>query len=409
MKSWITRAAAATGSLLAGLATALPALFALALLPLLLVLLPFVPDAMRPVRALADRERSRLSTSGRPVLRPYRPIPPPSTSRSHAAAVRTVFSDPATWRDLIWLLTHGLGWTITTVLAVALWPAVLVSLVLPIIWQAYPPGTFTAMLILIRNWPQALTLPFLQAICYAALVLFVVPPVTRWWIGIGRSLLRPTSQAALTGELQRVTETRTAALESHGAELRRIERDLHDGVQAQLVNISVRLGLADRALHSDPAAAGPLITDARTGIEEVLGELRGIIRGIYPPILTDRGLAGAIRALAVGRDFPVEVRIADDLPRLPAPVEAAAYFVVAEALTNTTKHGAARSATVIIAEADGLLLITVGDDGRGGADETRGTGLIGIRRRVAALDGRFALDSPAGRGTTIEVRLPCES
>lgn len=404
MKSWITRAASATGGLLAGLATALPALFGLALLPLLLVLLPFVPDAIRPVRALADRERSRISASGEPVLRPYRAIP-----TTHAAAVRAMFTDPATWRDLCWLLVHGVGWTITTILVVALWPAVLASLLLPILWQAYPPGMFTAMLILITSWPRALTLPFLQAICYAALVLFVAPPVARWWTGVNRSLLRPTARTVLTGELQRVTETRTAALESHGAELRRIERDLHDGVQAQLVNISVRLGLADRALQSDPAGASPLITDARSGIEEVLTELRGIVRGIYPPILTDRGLAGAVRALATGRDFPVMVRIADNMPRLPAPVEAAAYFVVAEALTNTTKHGAAAQATVIITESDGELLITVGDDGRGGADEAQGTGLTGIRRRVAALDGRFSIDSPAGRGTRIEVRLPCGS
>ena len=142
----------------------------------------------------------------------------------------------------------------------------------------------------------------------------------------------------------------------------------------------------------------------------MLADLRGIIRGIYPPILTDRGLGGAIDALATGRDFPVTVHIADDLRRLPAPVEAAAYFVVAEALTNATRHSAAQSAQVIILEeTEDQLTIRVSDDGVGGAAEGAGSGLTGIRRRVAALDGTISVESPAGLGTTIEARLPCGS
>ena len=404
VRSRFRRSWSAITAMLAGLSTSVPALFLLVLAPLLLVLVPFVPDALRPVRALADRERARLSTSGEPVPRPYHPRP-----EGHLAAARSVLADPATWRDLCWLAAHGVGWTLTALVVVALWPAVAASLAMPLFWSRFPPGTFTALLILVETWWQALTLPFLQAAAYAVIALWGAPLICAGWHRVTRALLRPTAHVSLTDEVERLAETRTGALESHGAELRRIERDLHDGVQAHLVAISVRLGLADRALAADPTRVQPLIRDARDGIEDVLGDLRGIIRGIYPPILTDRGLAGAISALAAGRDFPVAVRIADELPRLPAPVEAAAYFIVAEALTNASRHSSAGQAAVIITEECDELAIMISDDGCGGADPGLGSGLAGIGRRVAALDGRFTVQSPVGGETRIEARLPCGS
>lgn len=405
MKSRISEAWTATMAMMMGLSTSVPALLSLAFLPLLLIASPFTSDALRPVRFLAGAERTRLSRASAPLPRPYRPLP-----SGGLAAARTVLADPATWRDLCWLLVHGIGWTAGSLIMIALWPAILLSMIMPLFWSSFPPGTFTAMLIPITSWSQALTLPFLQAITYALIVLFGIPRLSARARHLNRGLLRPTSGTVLVGEVERLTETRTAALESHGAELRRIERDLHDGVQAHLVNISVRLGLADRALSNDPAQARPLIRDARNAIDDVLADLRGIIRGIYPPILTDRGLAGAIDALATGRDFPVTVSIADDLRRLPDPVEAAAYFVVAEALTNATRHSSAEHAEVIIIEETAEhLTIRISDDGQGGAAEGRGSGLTGIRRRVAALDGEFTVDSPPGQGTRIEARLPCGS
>ena len=132
-----------------------------------------------------------------------------------------------------------------------------------------------------------------------------------------------------------------------------------------------------------------------------------MIRGSYPPILADRGLGGAVHALASGQRVPVSVRIQEDLPRPPAPIEAAAYFVVAEGLTNVTKHSAARHAEVSIERRGADLRVLVRDDGRGGADSGGGTGLAGIRRRVAALDGTATIESPVDGGTTIEVLLPC--
>lgn len=174
----------------------------------------------------------------------------------------------------------------------------------------------------------------------------------------------------------------------------------------------MRIGLAKRAYDRDPAAARQLLDDAQDQAEEALTELRHVVRGIHPPILTDRGLAGAVRALAAssGLDVTVSAEGLSDSghgPRAPAAVEAAAYFVVAETLTNAAKHSGSDRAEVRLARTDTALRVRVRDEGRGGADETGGTGLVGLRRRVAALDGTVAVTSPAGGPTVIEVELPC--
>ncbi|GAB2662026.1 sensor histidine kinase [Saccharopolyspora gloriosae] len=402
MTTAITRSGRATAVLLDGLRTALPAAFGATLVPLLLLLLPLAPEVVRPVRALADLERERVGrVLGHRIPAPYQ-VPRGGWWRRF----RIVARDPATWRDLVWLVSYGALSGLVAVFVIALPPAVGYSLTMPAWWWLLPPGAVTAF-VEVRSWPQALTLPFLQAACYAALYLWGLPPAVRGLTLLSGSLLRPTDRARLAARVERLTETRTDAVESHGAELRRIERDLHDGVQAQLVAVSVRLGLAERAFTADPDAARAMLREAREGIEDSLGGLRGLIRGIYPPILADRGLGGAVHALADGRSIPVAVRLPEVLARPPAPVEAAAYFVVAESLTNMTKHSTARHAEVTIDEDGDSLRVVIRDDGRGGADPDGGTGLLGIRRRVAALDGTARIDSPAGGGTTIEVRLPC--
>lgn len=257
-----------------------------------------------------------------------------------------------------------------------------------------------------------------------------------------RTLLTPAPSAArdaaLAARIEQLTATRAGAVAAHGAELRRIERDLHDGAQARLVALSMRIGLARRAYDSDPAAARALLDDAQTQAEEALAELRHVVRGIHPPILTDRGLTGAVRALAASSGLEVEVSVtgladhadhaagartvtasadhadhAAGAPaggfRAPAAVEAAAYFVVAEALTNAAKHSGAARASVALSRAPGALRVRVADEGRGGAEagERAGSGLTGMRRRVAALDGTVGLTSPEGGPTVIEVELPC--
>lgn len=405
MKNAIRRGAAATGVLLTAMRTALPALLGLvAIVPLLLVL-PVAPAAVNALRTLANLERDRVGPLvGTRIPAPYRPV-----EGGHWQRVRTVLSDPATWRDALWLVLHGPIGTFGGTIAVALWPSAVVSATTPLWWWLVPPGTESAMLIDVRTWPQALTLPLAQAVCYAALAIWLIPPAARGQAWLSHALLRPTARALLTLRVEELTETRTGVLHAHGAELRRIERDLHDGVQAQLVAISVRLGLAERAFAAQPDTALEFLRDARGGIEDSLTQLRAVIRGIFPPILADRGLDGAVRTLAGGQRVPVNVRLPDVLPRLPAPVEAAAYFIIAESLTNVAKYAEATNVDVAIEPSGAELRVTVRDDGKGGAEPASGTGLDGIARRVAALDGTVRIHRPLGGGTTIEVRLPCAS
>jgi signal transduction histidine kinase len=210
----------------------------------------------------------------------------------------------------------------------------------------------------------------------------------------------------LTDRVDVLTRTRRGALDVQAAQLRRIERDLHDGAQARLVALSMQLGRAEARL-GDEHEVTELLRAARGEAGAAIAELRDLARGIAPPVLADRGLPAAVEAL--GRRAAIDVQTTVDVPRRPPPVvEIAAYFVVAEALTNVAKHGGGAGARVTV-ELDGdTLVIVVADDGPGGADE-HGGGLSGLRQRVQALDGTLTVTSPAGRGTTIRAELPCES
>jgi signal transduction histidine kinase len=219
--------------------------------------------------------------------------------------------------------------------------------------------------------------------------------------------LRPARERELTERVETLTETRRGALDVQAAELRRIERDLHDGAQARLVALSMQLGRAEEGLADRPEIAA-LVRQAREEATAANAELRDLARGIAPPVLTDRGLAAAVEAL--GSRAPVPVTVDAQLGRRPAPViESAAYFVVAESLTNVAKHAPQARATVTIRLDGDELDVVVADDGPGGADLTAGSGLEGLRRRVAALDGELKVASPVGEGTRIEVKLPCGS
>ena len=205
--------------------------------------------------------------------------------------------------------------------------------------------------------------------------------------------------------IERLEESRAAAVDVQETELRRIERDLHDGAQARLVALGMSIGMAEEKLRTDPESAAVLLAEARIGAREALEELRDLARGIRPPILTDRGLEAAVSALA-GRS-PVPVTLSVDVAVRPADaVETAAYFVVAEALTNATKHADASQIEIGIRRTDGTLVVQVVDDGRGGADPS-GAGLTGLRQRVGALNGTLAVASPAGGPTTVRAELPC--
>jgi signal transduction histidine kinase len=210
----------------------------------------------------------------------------------------------------------------------------------------------------------------------------------------------------LTHRVEELTRTRRGALDVQAAELRRIERDLHDGAQARLVALSMKLGRAEERLGDQPELA-ELVRDARIDAAGAIAELRDLARGIAPPVLADRGLPAAVEAL--GTRSPMAVSVEAQLDhRLPPVVETAAYFVAAESLTNVAKHASGAVARVFLTEREGQLVVEISDDGPGGADP-EGSGLTGLRRRVEALDGTLSVTSPPGRGTTIRAQLPCES
>jgi signal transduction histidine kinase len=214
------------------------------------------------------------------------------------------------------------------------------------------------------------------------------------------------TDADLAGRVARLTETRGHAVDSAAAELRRIERDLHDGAQARLVALGMNLRAVERVLPGSPQAALALVAEARETSVRALNELRDLIRGICPPVLADRGLGHAVQALALDTPLPTTLEV--DLPgRLTAPVESACYFAVAEALANAVKHSGARHAHIRIHHAAGLLRMQVSDDGTGGADPAQGTGLQGVERRLGTFDGILAVSSPPGGPTMIAMEVPC--
>jgi signal transduction histidine kinase len=223
-------------------------------------------------------------------------------------------------------------------------------------------------------------------------------------VGVAAAVLR---RRRLEHRIEVLETTRAGAVDVQETELRRIERDLHDGAQARLVALGMNLGLAEQKLAGDPEAARDLVAEARAGVEQALRELRDLARGVHPPVLTDRGLGAAVSSLAHASAIPVVVE--EQVPeRPPAVVETAAYFVVAEAMANAAKHAAAKKITVRIMRDAGSLVVEVADDGRGGAD-LGGSGLVGLRRRVEALDGTLVVTSPSGGGTVLRAELPCVS
>jgi signal transduction histidine kinase len=210
----------------------------------------------------------------------------------------------------------------------------------------------------------------------------------------------------LTQRVQTLTLTRTDAVDTAASELRRIERDLHDGAQARLVALGMSLRAAERLFICSPEAALALVTEAKETSSRALTELRDLVRGIYPPVLADRGLGDAVRALAL--DTPLHTQLDVDLPEeIELPVASAVYFCVAEALANVVKHAGARTVRIDLRHHAGMLRAEVTDDGAGGADPALGTGLAGVERRLATFDGILAVNSPPGGPTIVVIEVPC--
>jgi signal transduction histidine kinase len=364
------------------------------------------PRALVGVRRWAEWNRRRAAVLlGTTVSSRYVPL-----RQGIRAQWRQVLDDPENKRDIKWLFVHiATGIPAGMATLGSLGTAVLTAAAAPL-WFVFPDDRPLELLLFVpvTSWGAALTLGGAQVAASLLLAVWAVPRLARFHARHCLAVLEPPAADRLARRVGELSESRAGVMDAHGAELRRIERDLHDGTQARLVAIAMRLGVARETLADDPALVAELLKEAHEGAEEAMTELRDVIRTMYPPILADRGLAGALAALGARSSTPAEVDLGD-LGRLPAAVEAAAYFIVAEALTNAAKHSCATRVAVRLVRDGGRLLIEVTDDGIGGVDESRGTGVVGIRRRVAALDGAVHVTSPVGGPTSLTVELPCGS
>lgn len=325
-------------------------------IPLLLLAVPLLHWLSDQHRAMAEQTlghevpANRLPTDGQPLMK----------------KLQLWALDPMTWRELLWAVV------------------------------IVPLGFVLALL----------TVVLLLAVVTGALWWYGAPQIMRLRALLDQALLSQGRTEKLEHRVATLTESRAATVDHSAAELRRIERDLHDGAQARLVALGMTLGLAEDLLTRDPEAGRRLVSEARDTTGAALGDLRDVVRGIHPPVLADRGVSGAVQALAL--DMAVPVTVTDALPgRPPAPVESAVYFAVAECLANLAKHSGADHGWVQLSWADGHLTAVVGDDGRGGADPDRGTGMRGVMRRLAAFDGTMRVSSPTDGPTLITLEVPC--
>jgi signal transduction histidine kinase len=344
-----------------------------------------------------ERERAAL-VLGAPIARP-RPARPVSARRLDRwlAPVR----DRRTWRDLGFMLLLGPVGIIAGTIAIALWSAAAAALLAPIVAGSAPAGSLlgdlaTAELIAVA----------VAGVPIAALAALVTRGLAAGCASLAETLLAGADRAELEQRISSLEATRSGAVESADARLRRIERDLHDGAQHRLAFIAMELGRARAKLATEPDAVDKLLAGAHDESKVAMRELRDLVRGIHPSVLSDRGLDAALSGLAERASLPVEIRgrIED---RLPPAIETAAYYVVAETLTNAGRHSGAKQAFVDVRRDDGELVLEIADDGNGGARRTPGSGLEGLAQRVEALDGKLDVVSPAGGPTTIFARLPC--
>jgi signal transduction histidine kinase len=389
--------------------------------------LPILVGTAYVDRGLAWLERRRAAlVLGAPIDETYRRPDRPGVWRFLA----TLATDPQTWKDAAWMILVFPVGLVGFVAAVVLWATALWGVTFPFYWWLLPADALPrisdepglpldaaigadlagarqergADAFAVDTWPLAL------AVGAVGLVLLVVTPwvcaaLARLQVALARLLLAPGAGERRVGEL---TRTRAAAADAQASELRRIERDLHDGAQARMVAVTMDLGLAREKLDADPVAARELIDAAHAEATTAVADLRRLVAGIAPAVLSDRGLDAALSSLVASCRVPVSVDVR--LPgRVPPAVEVAAYFVVSEALANVQKHASARRATVDVGVRDGRLVVEICDDGHGGADPALGSGLAGLRDRVAALDGSLTVVSPPGGPTTVRAEIPCAS
>ncbi|MET8307107.1 sensor domain-containing protein [Micromonospora sp. NPDC005173] len=352
---------------------------------------------------LANLERRRLRlVDDRPTAAPRRrpPLPGPLSWLRHR------YTDPATWREVGYACLLATVAPVLSIAALLTLPWAVVSIVSPLIVLAQQPGGDPVAL----GFGTAATVE--QTVPYTVMGVLVLPliPYLQALVAGGhaaaaRALLLTDSAERLRAELVEVSRSRVRLADAFEAERRRIQRDLHDGAQQTLVSLTLQLGLIKVDLPPDSTAASG-IAKAHDRAKQLMAQLRQLIDGIQPQVLSDLGLPAALEELADRSTIPVTVDV-DMSGRLSDQTENAAYFVAAEALTNIAKHSGATSAAVTVRQQRDSLTVEISDNGRGGADPDRGTGLTGLADRVAVNGGRMLLSSPAGGPTVLRVELPC--
>ncbi|MCL6672245.1 sensor histidine kinase [Streptomyces panaciradicis] len=370
-----------------------PGALAVTPLPVLLTL------GLTPLLTAGQRRRYR-ALGGKDLPRPAVPGP----GRNRKSVVRRL-TTRALWRQACYHAVAGPLLAVLDLAVLAVWAAALVAASIYVWIWALPP-----------QW-RVTDLGYTTQAAYITAgglaLLFLGPRLTGALVRLdtraAEVLLGPSRAEKLARRVADLAESRAGVLDAADAERRRIERDLHDGAQQRLVSLAVNLGLARSTLGDLPEDVRKVIDEAHREAKEAIAELNDLVRGLHPAVLEDRGLDAALSGVAAR--LPIPVRVAVDLPRRPSPtVEAVAYFVVSEALTNVVKHAQATRADVTVERIRETLLVVVADDGAGGADlaaAVDGTGLAGLAKRVASVDGTFSCRSPAGGPTVITVELPC--
>lgn len=394
LASWFTVAEATVGSV---------AVLAVLSLPVGVGFVLLGPVAAA-LRALSDRARGWVGRWSGMAVRQPEALPAAGTRSLRRRAVAILGAD-GFWRDLAWAVVDPIvGGLLVAVPLCLFWYGAFGVLVQPFLWRLLAPGNWYAF-IPVGSVATMLAALGLGAVLMAAGVLSA-PAALRLHARWGRLLLSAPLHRELVRRVEQLTDIRTEALDAQAAELRRIERDLHDGAQARLVAVGMTLDQVTRLLDTDLEQARRLVLEARATSSRAVQDLRDVIRGINPPVLADRGLSDAVRALALDTFLDVDVQ-ADVPGRLPAPVESAAYFAVNELLANVVKHAGAHTVRIVLTHDGATLGVTVTDDGRGGADPARGTGLRGVERRLSRFDGTLAVHSPPGGATVATMEIPC--
>jgi signal transduction histidine kinase len=369
---------------------------------------------LRAARVVGVVERARVRALPR-ASRPAGPTlaPPVRTNPGPLGWVRDALGDRGGWRCVLYAITAAPVGAAQAYVVALWWALALVTATFPL-WSVLLPVVDGHRMDQIRigswHWyPDAWPYPVLVSVIGLAGV-FAAAWIVRACVGLDRLRLRLLAMPAPAEGPQAMRRRRDHAVEQAGAHLRRIERDLHDGAQAHMVTLAMELGQARDELESgtDPQRIARRVTAAHEGAKQALAELRDLARGIYPAVLTDVGLEGAVPLLTTRCPVPVSIDVHID-ERPTAAIEAAAYFCISELLTNMTKHSAATAGSIRVRRVDAALRIQVRDDGTGGAKARAGGGLAGLSDRVDSLDGTLDVSSPPGGPTLVTVELPCES